>query len=179
VRQHLTHGKFCIVGLVLLQAVRMFAWYENMLPILSVIGMHCLSVTSDIGCICCTLPFYASTLWGSCLKWACIGPMVTMLFSLGLVDVSGLLAFLYMAPRRPFAPGFVSIYERLEAVAGVWEMLFFASVALQLTLLTASWRIYKQMRLAGLYPPGNDSIAKGETLSHVSMLEATFVRAFR
>merc|ERR1711879_808231 len=84
---------------------------------------------------------------------------------------TALIGYLVISPRRPKAKGVISPIERMSSIAGVWLSLILASGALQCALLAASWRIYRELRLAGLYPPGNQSIAKGLTVKHVSVLE--------
>lgn len=171
VQHPMVQGKICVLGLSVLQVLRATAWSQNMHPALPVVGMHCLSTASDVGCMLCATPLFICGTEGTCVQWTCLGPLVTMLFSLCLVDIGGLAAYFYMSPQRPIAPGFVTFLDRIMAAVSVWEAVLVASVALQMALMAVCWRIYAEMRLAGLYPPGNNSIAKGETVSHVSVLE--------
>jgi hypothetical protein len=169
---YMGHGRLCLVGLAVLTTVRIIAWLMNMLPTITVLSMHCLSATSDLSCLAACFPLYVFGINGQCVRWACFGPMMTMVFAMAMVDTSGIVAYFALAPPRPVAPSFVPMIDRLESIYGVWEALFFASVALQLALLASSWRIYRTLRQKGLYPPGNfESIAKGRTVEHVSLLE--------
>jgi len=85
-----------------------------------------------------------------------LGPMLTLIFAMSLVDVSALTAYLVIATPRPLSPGAKSYVDVLEAIVGVWEFALVSSVALQVALCVSSWRVYRELRLTGLYPPGSD-----------------------
>eukprot|EP00929_Paragymnodinium_shiwhaense_P055024 TRINITY_DN27598_c0_g2_i1.p1 TRINITY_DN27598_c0_g2~~TRINITY_DN27598_c0_g2_i1.p1 ORF type:complete len:258 (-),score=37.12 TRINITY_DN27598_c0_g2_i1:283-1056(-) len=167
----MTHGQVSLVMLGMIQAVRGMSWYYGILPFYAVMGMHCLSVTSDIGSLACCLPLFVLGVRGHVVRWACLGPIVSMVFAMFVVDVGGLISYLIVAPPHALPPAWRSFFERAQATAGVWELLLLASVASQLALLLNAWRIYRVLRLLGLYPPGNSLLAKGTKVPEVSMLE--------
>jgi len=61
--------------------------------------------------------------------------------------------------------------DALEACAGTWEFALIASVALQLALCASCWRVYRELRICGLYPPGKDPAEASTSIREVSMLE--------
>lgn len=166
----LVHGRCCLAGLMILEMLRVGAWWQGTTPGSSVIGMHFLTTTSDVACILCAMPLFAAGTQGQCVIFGCLGPMLTLVFAMSLVDMSALGAYLVVATPRPLPPGAKSPVDALEACIGVWEFALIASVALQMALCTSSWRIYRELRMAGLYPPGTDpaSVAK---MRNVSLLE--------
>jgi hypothetical protein len=101
--------------------------------------------------------------------------MLTLVFAMCLVDICALAAYLIVATPRPVSPGslresrWVRFLDSLEANLGIWEFALLASVALQVALCISSWRIYRELRMAGLYPPGQD-VEKAKA-KDVSVLE--------
>jgi len=156
--------------LLLLEVLRIGAWWQGSTPGPSVMGMHFLTTTSDISCILCATPLFASGTKGQCVALGCLGPMLTLVFAMSLVDISALGAYLVVATPRPLPPGAASFLDELEAMIGVWEFALIASVALQTALCASSWRIYRSLRMAGLYPPGSDPAGIGKA-REVSVLE--------
>jgi len=166
----LCHGRFCLMVLLLLEVLRIGAWWEGTTPGPSVMGMHFLTTTSDISCILCATPLFATGTKGQHVVLGCLGSMLTLVFAMGLVDISALGAYLVVATPRPLPPGAASFLDELEAMIGVWEFALIASVAVQTALCASSWRIYRSLRMAGLYPPGNDPAGTGKA-REVSVLE--------
>lgn len=166
----LCHGRFCLLVLLLLEILRIGAWWQGSTPGPSVMGMHFLTTTSDISCILCATPLFATGTKGQCVALGCLGPMLTLVFAMSLVDISALGAYLVVATPRPLPPGAASFLDELEAMIGVWEFALIASVALQTALCASSWRIYRSLRMAGLYPPGSDPAGIGKA-REVSVLE--------
>jgi len=156
--------------LLLLEVLRIGAWWEGTAPGPSVMGMHFLTTTSDISCILCATPLFATGTKGQCVALGCLGPMLTLVFAMSLVDISALGAYLVVATPRPLPPGAASFLDELEAMIGVWEFALIASVAVQTALCASSWRIYRSLRMAGLYPPGSDPAGIGKA-KEVSVLE--------
>mmetsp|Transcript_46176 Transcript_46176/g.91534 ORF Transcript_46176/g.91534 Transcript_46176/m.91534 type:complete len:384 (+) Transcript_46176:68-1219(+) len=166
----LCHGRFCLLVLLLLEILRIGAWWQGSTPGPSVMGMHFLTTTSDISCLLCATPLFATGTKGQCVALGCLGPMLTLVFAMSLVDISALGAYLVVATPRPLPPGAASFLDELEAMIGVWEFALIASVALQSALCASSWRIYRSLRMAGLYPPGSDPAGIGKA-REVSVLE--------
>lgn len=166
----LFHGRCCLVGLFVLLMMRLLAFCEGVLPGHVLFGIHWLTSSSDLVCLCAASPLYAQGTVGKCVQLGCIGPMVTMLFSMCLADVGALLAYLAFAAPQPRAAGEHAWLEVLRASVGSWEFVLFSSVALQLALCTCSWRIYRELRATGLYPPGMKPVGL-EPIEDVSCLE--------
>jgi len=164
-RKPMWHGRCALLGLAALEAVRLCAWLqsEGTSPGFSMVfGMHFLTTASDIACVVFALPLFVAGTAGSCVRLECLGPMLTLVFAMCSVDAGALAAYLIVATPRPVSPGslrdswWVRSLDALEANLGVWEFALVASVALQVALCISCWRIYRELRLAGLYPPGQD-----------------------
>jgi len=166
----LIHGRCCIMGLTVLELIRTAAWWQGTIPGYSVFGMHFLTTTSDIACILCAFPLFATGTQGQCVQLGCLGPMLTLVFAMSLVDISALGAYLVVATPRPLSPGAKSYVDALEACVGVWEFALVASVALQMALCASSWRVYRELRVTGLYPPGSDPAGVGK-IREISIME--------
>lgn len=164
------HGRCAILGLVFLEVIRTTAWLQGTLPGYSVFSMHFLTTTADLACLICSLPLYIYGTQSQCVMNGCLGPLLTLVFAMSLVDTCALGAYCIVASPRPMAPGARSYADALEACAGVWEFSLVASVALELALCASSWRIYRGLRVNGLYPPGNFPIEENK-VQNISMLE--------
>eukprot|EP00928_Gymnodinium_smaydae_P042076 TRINITY_DN28391_c0_g1_i1.p1 TRINITY_DN28391_c0_g1~~TRINITY_DN28391_c0_g1_i1.p1 ORF type:complete len:249 (+),score=49.24 TRINITY_DN28391_c0_g1_i1:119-865(+) len=167
----LQHLKFCILGLLCLQLIRVISWKVGAKPMLTLLPVHLLSAMSDFICLACAIPLVVSDVLGPCVRYACLGPTVTMVCAMLIVDTLSLVAYCFMAPPRPMPPGFVPLPDKLENLFGSWESILLGSVALEFALVTAAWRIYRELRLQGLYPPGSDALAKNKVVDHVSVME--------
>jgi len=163
-------GRCSLIGLLVLELLRGTAWWQGTIPGYPVLGMHFLTTASDFACILCAVPFYTAGIAGQCVSNGCLGPMLTLVFAMALVDLSALCAFLVIAAPRPLAPGARSVLDVLEAAVGAWEFALLGSVAFQMALCACSWRVYRQLRQAGLYPPGTDPGAR-DKIKAVSCLE--------
>lgn len=164
------HGRVALFGLIVLAMIRAMAWWEGNIPGYSVFGMHFLTTTADVACILCSLPLFISGTTGQCVQVGCVGPMLTLVFAMSIVDLGALCAYLAVATPRPLAPAAKSFVDVLEACIGVWEFALLASVSLQLVLCASSWRIYRELRMTGLYPPGSNPAGIGK-IEEVSFLE--------
>lgn len=166
----LVHGRICLGGLTFLELLRGFCWTQGSIPGYTVLGMHFLSTISDIACILFSLPLFSTGTRGQCVQLGCLGPMLTLVFAMSLVDVSALTAYLVVATPRPLSPDSHGFIDVLEACIGVWEFAIVASVALQVALCLSTWRIYRGLRAVGLYPPDSDPAEVGK-IREVSVLE--------
>jgi len=166
----LWHGRFSLLVLLLVAVMRICAWWQGSTPGPSVMGVHIITAISDISCILCATPLFVTGTQGQCVALGCLGPMLTMVFSMCCMDITAFGAYLVVATPRPLPPGAASFFDELEAVLGVWEFALVASVALQTALCASTWRIYRSLRLAGLYPPGSDPAGVGKA-KEVSVLE--------
>jgi len=171
VERPLVHGRCAIFGLLVLAFIRAMAFTQGNIPGYSVYAMHFLTTSSDVICIGCTLPLFVFGPRGSCVNKGCLGPMLTLVFAMSLVDLSALGAYLLVATPRPLAPGSRSIVDVMEAIIGVWEWALLASVSLQVALCTSSWRIYRALRMAGLYAPDKPADVAMQKTKEISVLE--------
>eukprot|EP00440_Ansanella_granifera_P044070 gb/GFBE01047761.1/.p1 GENE.gb/GFBE01047761.1/~~gb/GFBE01047761.1/.p1 ORF type:complete len:285 (+),score=45.46 gb/GFBE01047761.1/:1-855(+) len=171
VERPMAHGRCSIFGLVVLALIRLLAVIQGNIPGYSVYAMHFLTTSSDLICIACTVPLFVFGTRGLCVQKGCLGPMLTLVFAMTLVDLSALGAYLLVATPRPLAPGSRSIVDVMEAIVGVWEWALLGSVALQIALCTSSWRIYKALRMAGLYAPDKPADVAREKTKEISVLE--------
>lgn len=169
-RTSMLQGRCCLVGLGIVQLTRIVAWCENLLPGRAVYGIHWLTTVSDAVSLLSTLPFFIQGTRGKCVMFGCVGPMVTLVFSMCLADAGALIAYLAIARPQPLSEDASSrsLYDVMQALIGAWEFLLFASVALQLTLCACCWRIYRELRVIGLYPPG------GRPLANASKVEVSY-----
>jgi hypothetical protein len=164
------HGRLCIGGLSMLAGLRVAAWWQSILPGYAVLGMHVLTTVSDVACLIFSMPLFTAGIPGRCVQHGCLGPMLTLVFAMSLVDISAFVAYLVVATPQPLSPGAKSFVDVLQACIGVWEFALVASVALQVSLCISTWRIYKELRVVGLYPPDSDP-AKVGTPRQVSVME--------
>mmetsp|Transcript_56573 Transcript_56573/g.106133 ORF Transcript_56573/g.106133 Transcript_56573/m.106133 type:complete len:288 (+) Transcript_56573:64-927(+) len=167
----IVHGRCAIFGLMVLALIRTAAAYQGNIPGYSVYAMHFLTTSSDMICVICSLPLFAFGTRGFCVQKGCLGPMLTLVFAMSLVDLSAFGAYMLVATPRPLAPGSRSIVDVLEAMVGVWEWALLASVSLQLALCTSCWRIYRSLRMAGLYAPEKPSDVARDRQKEISVLE--------
>ncbi|CAE8673172.1 unnamed protein product, partial [Polarella glacialis] len=63
------------------------------------------------------------------------------------------------------------IVDVMEAVLGVWEWALLASVSLQLALCVSCWRVYRELRMAGLYAPDRPADVATRKTTEISVME--------
>jgi len=166
----LHQGRCCVGGLVAVLVLRasIMLYGPHLWGML--LGIHGLASVADGVCTLCALPFYAQGTGSSCVQSGYLGPFLTLLFSMCLADASSLASYVAFARPQPLEARDRSLETVLQAMVGPWDLLLFASMALQLALCVCSWRIYQELRLAGLYPPGQ--LPMGEVFgSYVSLFE--------
>ncbi|CAK0858717.1 unnamed protein product [Prorocentrum cordatum] len=168
--EFLVHGRVSLVGLALLQVIRAFCWLKGNIPGATVLGMHFLTTISDVAVCFFAVPLFFYGTSGQCVQLGCLGPMLTLVFAMTLVDLSALVAYLVVATPRPLSPDSHSFVDVLEACIGIWEFVLVASVALQVSLCLSTWRVYRGLRKVGLYPPDSDPTKVGASRD-VSVLE--------
>jgi len=162
-------GRIALAGLAFLALVRGVAWWDGNMPG-SVFGVHFLTTTTDAICVASMLPLYSTGTRGQCVQIGCVGPTLTLIFAMFIVDLGALCTFLVLATPKPLLQGSRSFVDVAEAIIGAWDFMLFASVSLQVALCASSWRIYKTLRMNGLYPPGSSPPGVG-TIEEVSFLE--------
>lgn len=164
----LEHGKACGIGLVIVQVMRMAAWKIFGLPGESVVPAHLMSTGGDLVCLLINLPVLIKGPRGLVLGSGYVGPMLTATFLILFMSVLGLCVHLSQALPQPVACCAPSYLDAFQATISIWEMALVASVATQIALLVSCWRLYRNMRVVGLYPPGRN---RNVDPARVSVLE--------
>jgi len=169
-RAPIVHVRGCVVALSVLLVLRLLETCRAGLPGYPMRGMHLLSTASDIACICCSMPLLAGGTEGYCVEGGFLGPALTLVFAMSCTDGILLCAFIVLGfPRKLLENGTLR-FQVLEASFGVWDILLFASAPLQLALVASLWRVYRELRKAGVYPPGSDPLVEVQKRD-ISMLE--------
>lgn len=165
--------RWSVFGLVILWGLRLVAWHLGSVPRISARITAELSGIADLILVVATLPLAVSGVQGACVTCKCLGSVMTMVTAMMVLDSGAALGFLVTndASGRARAFGANSLADRLEAVLGVWECVLLSSVALELSLFLSLWRLYRELRFAGYYPPQNQSLVKGGAPTNVSHLE--------
>jgi len=166
----LLHFRAAWFGLLLVWAFRIEAWREGVLLRPSAVGVYKLSALADAVIVLTTLPLSVGGVRGRCVGTACLGPLMTMLTAMIVLDMGCAFAFVIDCPPTPVRMQ-LSLFAKVRALWGVWESVLLSSLALQLTLGTTCWRFYKELRQAGLYPPNNHTLLHGFQPTSVSHLE--------
>lgn len=159
----LCHGRCCLVFLSVLVFIRAFALHSGNVPGGTIWFVHFFSLGADILTVLSTLPLMicgtCGGVQGQCVKVGCVGPMMTMIVAMNLVDGCSLCVFFFYAAPRPLPSHGRSFMDVFELVHPVWELVLVASCALNFAVCVSCFRIYRELRAAGLYPPNS----KGET----------------
>lgn len=175
-RSPMTHACLSLSGLFVVQGIRLAAWQRGELPVATVSMLHALSASSDLSTITCCLPLIVdNSSEGRCVRWGCVGPVVTLLVTMVLLDFVAMAAALAMQPY-PVLPPHTGTWSLafFQATFGAWNCSLVASFSLQVSLCACCWRVYKGLRVTGLYPPNSDALERGTTLpkhDEVSPLE--------
>lgn len=169
--ESLLHCRVLICCLLGLSGLRCVAWFLGQRPSLPAFTMNAFSALTDLlDCICCGSVAF-SGVQGCCVQRACLGPMLSLVFSMLMLDLFSLLTFVYFVAPQPVASGPGSLLDVAEAATPAWDCILFASSALELALCVSVWRIYQGMRLAGNYPPDNPRFKRGMRPKNISPLE--------
>jgi len=154
---------------MVLVSIRLFAWHLGNIPGGTIWFVHVFSLMSDIITVLTTLPLLicggCGGVQGQCVKLGCVGPMMTMVVAMNLVDACSLLAFFAYAAPRPLPSHGRSYMDVLELVHPVWELVLIASCALNFAVCVSCFRIYRELRAAGLYPPNSKGEISREAVS--------------
>lgn len=168
----LAHGRCCAFGLSALLLVRWVAWSRGNVPSAQAYNLQILSASCDLISASFTLLLVWSGLQGHCVEQALLGPLVTATVAMLVIDTGALVGCFVVAAPRPThqAPSYLAdVRARLD----LWLCLLCASAALQLAACVTAWRVYREMRQSGLYPPGVDTLAKSHmVMQQVSLMEA-------
>lgn len=172
--QPLWHGRCCVILLMVLCTIRLLACYMGNIPGGTIWLVHVLSLGTDMCCVTVTLPLLVcgqlGGVEGQCVKLGCIGPMMTMVVAMNLVDWSALVSFFAFAAPRPMPAEGKSYMDVLEFFVGIWELVLVASCALNFAVCVSCWRIYRELRAAGLYPPNSRKETPREQVSPFEVL---------
>lgn len=156
------HGRCCVAGLMVLCLLRVAAWLMGNIPGGTAWFIHILSLGADMATVAVTMPLLICCglggVRGQCVELGCVGPMMTMVVAMNLVDFCALIGFFVFAAPRPMPAHGKSYFDVLEFVISIWELVLVASCFLNCAVCVSCWRVYRELRAAGLYPPN----AKGE-----------------
>lgn len=161
-----THARLCVSGLILVQGLRILSWLHRVMPVSSVSLMHALSASADMATICCGSPLtFSNSSDGHCVRWGCLGPAVTLLVTMVVLDFIALATALGLQPYPVLPPhsGTFSV-AFFKSTFGAWNCSLVASFALEVSLCACCWRIYRGLRTSGLYPPDNEALEQGTPL---------------
>merc|ERR1719498_1371713 len=161
-----THARLSVSGLAIVQGLRLTAWLHGVMPVSSVSLMHALSSSADVSTFFCCLPLIISkSPDGRCVRWGCLGPAVTLMVTMVVLDFIAMGTALALQPF-PVLPPHSGVFSVpfFRATLGVWNCSLVASFALEVTLCACCWRVYKGLRSSGLYPPDNDALENGTPL---------------
>eukprot|EP00927_Polykrikos_kofoidii_P063128 TRINITY_DN5795_c0_g1_i3.p1 TRINITY_DN5795_c0_g1~~TRINITY_DN5795_c0_g1_i3.p1 ORF type:complete len:262 (-),score=36.07 TRINITY_DN5795_c0_g1_i3:69-797(-) len=172
VEEWMWHGWFSIVGLVLTFSVQIAAWKQRMFPAEATTTLHLMaSVCSIIGIVASIFFFsHRARRWlirSGHLPLAQSIVCLTAMLNLALF----LMLLLWLTPPRHLAPSWVPLIERMQFQANVWEASLLAEVAFGVVVVCTVFRIYRELRIAGLYPMNSRLIQKGKRLEDVSPME--------
>mmetsp|Transcript_116775 Transcript_116775/g.206709 ORF Transcript_116775/g.206709 Transcript_116775/m.206709 type:complete len:300 (-) Transcript_116775:48-947(-) len=156
------HGRCCVVGLMVLCLIRVCAWMMGNIPGGTAWFIHILSLGADMSTVTVTMPLLLGCgfggIQGQCVELGCVGPMMTMVVAMNLVDLCALVGFFIFAAPLPRPADGHSYIDVLEFIVSIWELVLVASCFLNCAVCVSCWRVYRELRAAGLYPPN----AKGE-----------------
>mmetsp|Transcript_64071 Transcript_64071/g.119085 ORF Transcript_64071/g.119085 Transcript_64071/m.119085 type:complete len:270 (-) Transcript_64071:55-864(-) len=170
-RGHVRHLSCGLVGLGLLMMLRSAAWTLGIQPSAPAFMMNVMSAGIDIFALVIGVPLACTGPFGCCMKKACLGPVLTLLFAISAVDICALCTFFaYVAPQ-PMPAGEHTVLQKLELMCTTWQSILVASVCLEIVVCTSAWRLYQDLRLVGLYPPHNVAFRKGKVPARVSPME--------
>lgn len=167
----LCQGRFTLVGLILVQMLRVGAWLDRQNPGVAVCGLHFLVVASDIVALGVATPLFVCQSLATCVKGGRAGLMLTLVFALSCVDMGALIAYCFVGSPKPFSPGRRTVLKVAEAYLDMWECTLVASVALHIGLFFCCWRIYKELRYNGLYPASVAPKGFGPKVQEISLFE--------
>eukprot|EP00927_Polykrikos_kofoidii_P005985 TRINITY_DN12412_c0_g1_i1.p1 TRINITY_DN12412_c0_g1~~TRINITY_DN12412_c0_g1_i1.p1 ORF type:complete len:418 (+),score=39.57 TRINITY_DN12412_c0_g1_i1:128-1381(+) len=161
-----THLRICTLGLLVVQAVRASAWLVGLMPGFSSRAVQLIACVSDGACAVLTV---SPAAWGTdsaCVTSGTLGVSLTLLFSFWLINIT---AFIGWVVTIMFTPGGMSLYlvhspdSSWLGIGGPWEFMLVSSAALQVAALTATWRVYRELRRMGIYGRDVRAIDEGES----------------
>lgn len=168
--EFIIQGRFCFAGLVMLLSIRCSAWFLGSGPDPSVLYVHTLCSYSDLLSTCFSVPYITIDKEGWLVRRGFLGMLMSVIVSMVFLDIGTLVLSLLTIMPRP-SPRNMAYFEVAQQKFGAWEGMAVASVALQFTLLVCAFRIYKEFRTAGAYPPSALPPSDGAVRITVSPLE--------
>eukprot|EP00927_Polykrikos_kofoidii_P063127 TRINITY_DN5795_c0_g1_i1.p1 TRINITY_DN5795_c0_g1~~TRINITY_DN5795_c0_g1_i1.p1 ORF type:complete len:243 (-),score=33.77 TRINITY_DN5795_c0_g1_i1:70-798(-) len=172
VEEWMWHGWFSIGGLVLTITVQIAAWNQRMFPAVATSKLHLVASVSSIFSIVAGTCFFShrARLW--LLRSGYLPLAQSTVFAILLMNLLlFLMLLLWLTPPRHLAPSWVPLIERMQFQANVWEASLLAEVGFGVVMVCAVFRIYRELRIAGLYPMNSRLIQKGKRLEGISPME--------
>lgn len=162
-----SQGRLTLVSFFAVQLLRVCAWLDGESLGTAVYGLHFLVAASDVSAFMGTAPVFFFHGVIGCTEGRRAGLMLTLVFALSCVVVGAVIVYCFVCPIKPFSPGQRSLLKIAEAYLDLWECTMIASAALHVSLLTCCWRVYKELRMNGLYP----ATPPGARIQEVSVFE--------
>eukprot|EP00927_Polykrikos_kofoidii_P066985 TRINITY_DN62533_c0_g1_i1.p1 TRINITY_DN62533_c0_g1~~TRINITY_DN62533_c0_g1_i1.p1 ORF type:complete len:251 (+),score=32.04 TRINITY_DN62533_c0_g1_i1:94-846(+) len=171
VAESVDYGKMCIAGFVALWLVRLGSIIQRILPNPATLPLHWANLISDLVSLLASTAFIfvgprrklTEQNWLSVLLTCVVAAFVMNLLSTGYLY--------YVTIFQPKPPAWAPLWDRMVLVASIWDASALASVGFSFTSVVTSFRIYRELRIVGLYPSMSNLIARGKKLTHVSALE--------
>jgi len=172
---YMSKCRCCVVALVGVSFLRLLVWSSCHLPE----GVGAPSTTYEVQMIstlvgaltsAIALPLAIGGKQGCCVRQKVLGPLTTLGLAAVLTDFCALVVVL--SCRQPPAAGAATRAWLTEAwlrsLVDVWECTLISSFCLNLAFVVSCWRVYQELRLAGLYPLETNE-RDVETISHLEL----------
>lgn len=146
------HGRRCLEGLVLVNILRIVAYCAGNSAFTTILVLHGLCFIADSVSFFAAIPLFTPIIVGACVQRACVGPMMTLVLTMCLIETGALIMVICTSSQRP-ARQSASGIEVAEAAFDVWALALVTSVCLQSALCASAFRVYRELRIEGAYPP--------------------------
>jgi len=163
-------SSLCLLSLQLLRASTLLD--ATILPGHSTLHLHTCSVATDVLAVIFTMPLWVHgprKVPCPCLSNG-FGLLLSLVFFMWVFDSVAFCTFCANAAPRPTLEGRRPVIDVVESRVGAWDFVLVASFNFHLALLTSCWRVYRELRIQGLEPPGRDPAGAAED-KDVSVLE--------
>lgn len=169
-------GRGASLGLLAIQGLRLVAWLHDEDPVGNIamsglFTLHCVTVASDLLVITLTAPLFFFQSLAATIKGGRSGLLLTMVFTLSSIHVGIVVLYCFVMSPKPYNQGRRTAFRVAESHLDIWACMLLASVSLNIGLLSCFWRIYKQLRVNGLYPTDSPPIGFGLKIEEISFWE--------